>query len=55
MMEAFTRIQESQREWALQYKGRTKFTDYKDNLFEELKSDAFSIQRLTKIDRNRKR
>jgi len=40
MTEVFTRIQEHQREWALQYKGRTKFTDYQDNLFEELKPDA---------------
>ncbi|MFC1989443.1 hypothetical protein ACFLVW_02610 [Chloroflexota bacterium] len=40
MMTAITRIQELQQEWALQYKGRTKFTDYQDNLFEELKSDA---------------
>jgi len=40
MTELFTRIQERQREWALQYKGCTKFTDYQDNLFEELKPDA---------------
>jgi hypothetical protein len=36
----FIRIQEHQREWALQCKGRTKFTDYQDNFFEELKPDA---------------
>ena len=40
MTEAFTHIQERQREWALQYKRCTKFTDYQDNLFEELKPDA---------------
>lgn len=40
MTEAFTHIQERQREWAFQYKRCTKFTDYQDNLFEELKPDA---------------
>jgi len=40
MTEPFTRIQERQREWALQYKGCTKFTNYRDNLFEELKPDV---------------
>jgi hypothetical protein len=40
MTELFTQIQERQREWALQYKGCTKFTDYQDNLFEELEPDA---------------
>jgi hypothetical protein len=40
MTELFTRIQEHQREWAVQYKGYMNFTDYQDNLFEELKPDA---------------
>ena len=40
MTGAFNRIQEYQREWAMQYKGYTKLTDYKDNLFEELKPEA---------------
>jgi hypothetical protein len=40
MTEIFTRIQEGQQKWALQYKGTTKFTNYQDNLFEVLKPDA---------------
>ena len=40
MIGALTRIQEHQRDWVMQYKGRTKFVDYQDNLFEELKPDA---------------
>jgi len=40
LINAFSRIQENQREWALQYKGGTKFADYQDNLFEELEPDA---------------
>jgi len=40
MTEIFTRLQNDQRKWALQYKGSTKFTGYQDNLFEELEPDA---------------
>ena len=40
MTESLTRIQERQREWALQHKVLTGFTDYQDYLFEPLKPDA---------------
>lgn len=40
MTDMSSRIQEQQLEWSAQFKGRTEFTNYEDNLFEELKPDA---------------